>query len=237
MLTIPEKILFGRLVKRYKRFFMDITLADGTTITAHTPNTGSMLGLLAPGNEVMLTKSDDPKRKTAFTAVAIKADGTWVGINTHWPNALVANSLSHELFAELHHYKSVKREVAYGPNLRSRIDLLLHSSDENKPQLYLEIKNVTLKIGGHAQFPDAVSMRARKHVEDLLWVLDQGHRAAIFFLVQRADCPYFAPAYSIDAHYGRMLKDAQHRGLMVKAFASEISGSIVQITHEIPCQL
>lgn len=234
MLYFNESIVYGHLVKRYKRFFMDVLLDNGDVVTAHTPNTGSMMGLLSPHNCVMLTKNSDPKRKTAFTTQAIEVDNSWVGVNTHLPNRLVRESLSHPLLEPFSGYQQVKAEVPYGQDLRSRIDLHFFGADQNQ-KLFVEIKNVTLKVGKSAQFPDSVSLRARKHIEDLLYVKKQGFNAALLFVVQRSDCEIFAPAREIDPVYADLLAHAHREKLAIRALVAKIDESGLRFTHELPC--
>jgi sugar fermentation stimulation protein A len=235
MIHFNESMIYGSLVKRYQRFFMDVQLDNGIIVTAHTPNTGSMLGLLQPNNRVMLSKSADPKRRLAFTTQAIAVDDSWVGVNTHLPNKLVRASVSDPLFAELHSYQSVKAEVRYGSELRSRVDLYFYDHPQETP-LYLEIKNVTLKMGDYALFPDAVSVRAHKHMHDLMSMKDQGFNASLFFIIQRTDCQFFAPARSIDPVYANLLRLAQTRGVSIRAFSASIDETGVRISQEIPCE-
>lgn len=235
MMPFNEPIMYGRFIKRYQRFFMDILMDDGSIVTAHTPNTGSMMGLLEPNSRVMLSKSLDPKRRLSFTAQAIHINNTWVGINTHLPNKLVKSSLSHPLLKELHHYGRVKAEARYGKDLRSRVDLYL-SDHPNKAPVYLEIKNVTLKIGASAQFPDAVSTRAQKHIEDLLLVKEQGFNSSLIFIVQRSDCQFFTPARHIDSDYADLLTRAHSNGISIRALSTSIDENGLSLSHEIPCQ-
>lgn len=233
MLNFKEEVLFGTLIKRYKRFFIDALLPDGQEVVTHVPNTGSMLGLIAPKNRLLLTKSQDPKRKTAYSTEAIEVDGSWVGVNTHLPNKLIKNSLSHPLLKHLWGYGQVKAEVPYGQDHKSRIDLYFSEHPE-KPPLFLEIKSVTLKEGFRAQFPDAVSKRGQKHLQELMDVKDLGFEAELLFLVQRQDCFEFS-ASGIDLDYKELLKKAHQKGVSIRALAVRIDQSGLCLTHEIPC--
>lgn len=234
MLLFEEPVLSGKLIARRKRFFMDVRLPSGEEITAHTANTGSMKGLLEVGNEVLLTKSNNPKRTTAYSVQGIKVRDSWVGVNTMLPNRLIKASLNHETLSFLSHYSDIKSEVKYGINGRSRIDFLLSNSTHRAP-CYLEIKNVTLKVGVEAQFPDALSIRAQKHIDDLMLVIKEGFSAALIFVVQRQDCDSFRPANHIDRVYGEKLSYAVENGLIVKALAAKIDREGLQLTHEIRC--
>jgi sugar fermentation stimulation protein A len=235
MINFSEPRCYGRLIKRYKRFFMDIELDSGELVTAHAPNTGSMIGLLEPNSPVMLTASNDKKRSTSHTVQGIKVGGAWVGINTHLPNKLIKSSLHHPLLHDLLSYQQYKSEVPYGVDSRSRVDFRFFDANDGRPDLYLEIKNVTLKVGDYAQFPDAVSVRALKHLEDLMYVVSLGFRAGLLFVVQRPDCPAFMPANSIDPHYAQMLAHARANGVAIRALCAKLTDEGLVLTHEIPC--
>lgn len=239
MIYFSDPIAYGHLIKRYKRFFMDVRLSSDSdeVITAHTPNTGSMYGLLQEGRRVMLTTSQDRRRKTSHTVQAIEIDGGLVGINTHLPNRLIRESLHHPLLSDLSPYDTVKAEVPYGQNFRSRVDLYFSDGKGGQPPLFLELKNVTMKRDGLAQFPDAPSDRARKHIIDLLNAQGMGARAAMFFIVQRQDCQAFRPAQDIDPQYAHDLREAAGAGLWVRALCARIDQSGLSLTHEIPCDL
>src|SRR6185436_12411012 len=172
-------------------------------VTAHCTNTGSMLGCKAPGSAVYLSRSANPNRKLAYTWEMIQIDRRWVGINTLHPNKLVAESVQAGLIPELRGYHTVRREVKVSAH--TRLDLRLESQDHT---CFVEIKNVTVSIDGAAAFPDAVSERATKHLRELMRLKRRGHRAVVFFVVQRSDCHYFRPADEIDAEYGRWLRRA-----------------------------
>jgi sugar fermentation stimulation protein A len=236
MLLFQRPIYYGRLRKRYQRFFMEVMLDSGEVIIAHTPNTGAMIGLLAENNRVMLTSRREPKHHLPYTVQAIEIDQRFVGINTFLPNRLIKESLSSPLLSELRDYRQIQTEVAYGRQLRSRVDFFCSQSASNKPSLYLEIKNVTLKTGHHAQFPDAVSARAHKHVDELVDAMEKGNRAALWFVVQRQDCQVFSVASHIDKVYAQKVHDAQLRGLKIRALCARIDERGLTLTHEIPCQ-
>lgn len=233
MLHFTEPVVFGRFLTRYKRFFMDVALDNGDVVTSFSPNTGSMMGLLTPNNRVMLTKNNDPARKTQFTAQAIEVDGVWVGINTHAPNQLVRASLAHPLLSTWSPYQTIKPEMRYGKDLRSRVDFWFSYTDQ--PARFLEIKNVTLKNGAHAQFPDSVSVRAQKHINELLHVTQQGFAAELLFVVQRTDCVAFSPARHVDNTYAELLQSAFQQGVKVRALVASIDQAGLRFTDELPC--
>jgi len=234
MITFNGSIV-GSLQRRYQRFFMEIKLDSNETIVAHVANTGSMLGLLATNNRVVVTKSSDIKRRTAYSVQAIKVGETWVGVNTHLPNRLLQKSLSHPALSPVMSYKKFKTEVPFGKELRSRIDFVFFESESGAMPFYLEVKNVTLCENAVAQFPDTVSLRAQKHIDDLLWAKEQGFFSALLFIVQRMDCKSFAPAHMIDKKYAEKLAHGRDRGLAVWAIAADVSETGVFLSHEIPC--
>ncbi|MBY0281950.1 MAG: DNA/RNA nuclease SfsA [Alphaproteobacteria bacterium] len=216
-MLLPSPLIFGTLVKRYKRFFADIVLDDGTDIIAHCPNPGAMLGVLEPGNKVAVTKSDNPLRKLAYTWQYVQADGTWIGVNTHLTNEIVADALAKKMISELSDYTSIIREVKYGTN--SRIDFLL--TKEGFPSCYLEIKNVHLKRNGVAQFPDCVTVRGVKHMAELAVMRQQGARCMVLYLVQRSDCVEFSLAADIDPAYAKASNAAKASGVEMLAYACD----------------
>lgn len=217
-------LLRGRLVKRYKRFLADVVLDDGTEITATCPNTGSMLGLTAPGSVVWLSESDNPTRKYRHTWEMIEADlgagPTLVGINTSHPNRVVAEAIKGGEVAALAGYASLRREVKYGVN--SRIDILLE--DAAKPACYVEIKNVHLmREAGLAEFPDSVTERGAKHLDELANMVAEGHRAVMVYLVQRGDAQRFSLAGHIDPGYAAAFARAKEKGVEAMALKCRLS--------------
>ncbi|WP_417430317.1 DNA/RNA nuclease SfsA [Kiloniella sp.] len=210
----------GKLIKRYKRFLADVELTDGTIVTAHTTNTGSMLGLIEAGSPVWLSESDNPKRKLKYTWEIGAAGETAVGVNTSVPNKLVVQEISAGNIPRLTGYTAIKREVKYGQN--SRIDVFLQAED--KADCYVEIKSVTLsRASGVAEFPDAVSARGTKHLQELGDMVQEGHRAVMFYLVQRSDCTVLAPAKDIDPVYADALKVAMTRGVEVIIYSCDVT--------------
>ena len=230
-MDFPQPLVRGRLVSRYKRFFADVVLDDGTELTTHCPNPGAMLGLNTPGFPVWISKSDNPKRKLAHTLEIVEVDGGLVGVNTMHPNRLVAEALEQGLIPELAGYASVRREVNYG--VASRIDFLLESPD--RPPCWLEVKNSHLKRGGTlAEFPDCVAARSLKHLGELKTMAAQGHRAVMLFVIQRTDCDLFAACAELDPKYAAGLIDASQAGVEVLCYACHIGADAIRITHAIP---
>lgn len=231
-MKLPTPLLPGRLLRRYQRFLADVELDDGTLVTAHTPNTGSMKGCAVAGNRVLLSKSCNPGRKYPHGWELVHADGFWVGINTMLPNRLVHEGIENGTISELAGYSTIRPEVPYGTG--SRIDLLL-SGEQGK--CYVEVKNVTLVEGGRALFPDAVSARGQKHLRELMEVVRQGDRGVNVFVVQRGDGESLSPADAIDPAYGRVLREAAQAGVELLAYRAEVSEEEVILRHRIPVLL
>lgn len=216
-MKLPAPLLPGRLLRRYQRFLADVELADGRTVTAHTPNTGSMLQCAVPGHEVLVSVADNPARKLGFTLELIRVNGHWVDTHTHRTNRVVEEALRAGAIAELAGY-AVTPEVRWG---ESRLDFGLRRGEE---QALVEVKNVTLTCAPHiACFPDAVTTRGQKHLRELLAARQQGLRAVIFFLVQRGEAKAFTPADSIDPDYGRLLRGVAAGGVEVLAYRSRVT--------------
>ena len=229
-MLFPQPLKRGTLVARYKRFFADVALDDGTAITAHCPNPGAMLGLNTPGLRAWVSRSDDPKRKLAHTLELVEADGGLVGINTMHPNRLVAEALAADHFPELTGYASHRREVRYGAN--SRVDFLLEGPD--RPPCWLEVKNCHLmRTPGLAEFPDCVAARSTKHLGELETMAAKGDRAAVLFVVQRTDCDRFAPAADCDPAFASALERVQGNGVEVYVYGSEIDMAGVRLAGRI----
>ncbi|ADU66971.1 sugar fermentation stimulation protein [Desulfurispirillum indicum S5] len=221
-------LIFGTLIQRYKRFLADVRLEDGTVVTAHCPNSGSMLGCAEPGSVVALSRSDNPRRKLSYTWELVQVDGNWIGINTFRTNGIVEEAVAGGAVPELQGYACLRREVRYG-HQRSRIDLLLE--DDQRGRCYVEVKSVTLKLDGRACFPDAVTTRGQKHTEELMAMVAEGHRAVVFFLVQRSDVECFTPADAIDRRYGQLLRQALQAGVEVCIYGTEISPASIVVAE------
>lgn len=230
-MDFPQPLIRGTLVQRYKRFLADVVLEDGTALTAHCPNPGAMLGLNTPGLACWLSKSDDPKRKLAYTLELVDVDGGLVGINTMHPNRLVAEALAADAIPELTGYATHRREVKYGQN--SRIDFLLQGPD--RPDCWLEIKNVHLRRAGTlAEFPDCVAARSAKHLRELEAMAAQGDRAVVLFIVQRMDCNAFSACAELDPAFAKALDHAAEAGVEVLVYDCDISSGGVSVGRPIP---
>ncbi|MGC9353571.1 MAG: DNA/RNA nuclease SfsA [Mariniphaga sp.] len=230
-MEFQEKLIHGTLMKRYKRFLADVKLDNGEEITAHCTNPGSMKSCLENGAEVYLSPVNDPKRKTRFTWEMIKINGDWVGINTGNPNKLAFEAISKGEIPGLDNYTIVRREVKFGD---SRFDVFAENENE---QCFVEVKNVTLKEGKYALFPDAVTTRGQKHLKTLLEVKKQGMRAVMLYIVQRSDVEIFAPAKEIDPDYAKALKDAVSEGVEVIAMQAKVTPEKIELVKKLPVEI
>jgi len=206
----------GVLIQRYKRFLADVRLEDGTVVTAHTTNTGSMKTCWEPGDQVLLERAANPERKLPFTWLAVKRPGGWVGVETGLPNRVVAEAARRDALPGLTGLDNVRTEVKYGDE-HSRIDVL--ALDGEGRQVFIEVKNTTLKEGPWALFPDAVTARGTKHLRELQAMVRAGHRAAIAFFVHRTDVDRFDAAREIDPVYAAELDRAAETGVAVLPLA------------------
>jgi len=219
----------GILVKRYKRFLADVTLEDGSIVTVHCPNSGSMKGCAAPGSRVFLSRSGNPGRAYPFTWELVESEGFWAGINTARPNSLAREAIENGTVAELGGYETIRAEVPYGEH--SRIDFLLEGTAS---RCFVEVKNVTLIENSRALFPDAVTIRGQKHLKELMRVVEEGDRGVIFFTVQRGDATSLSPADAIDPEYGRLLRLALANGVEALAYRADISVNEIYLTQRLP---
>ena len=210
----------GRLLRRYKRFLADIELVSGETVTAHCANPGAMLGLNMPGLKVWVEPNDDPKKKLGYGWRLIEFGAHWVGIDTAVPNRVVGEALRERRIPELADYTAIRPEVRYGAN--SRIDFLLTGA--GLPEAYVEVKNVHLmRQPGLAEFPDSVTRRGAKHLDELAAMAAQGHRAVMLYCVQRTDCDRLALAADLDPGYAAASARARAAGVEAMAWACAIS--------------
>lgn len=202
----------GRLLQRYKRFLADVELEDGRVVTAHCTNTGSMKTCWEVGDRVLLERASNPDRKLAFTWLACERGGHWLGVETGMPNRVMAEAARRDRIPGLSGLREVRTEVKYGAE-RSRIDVL--ALDGEGRQVFIEVKNTTLRSGSFVLFPDAVSERGTKHLRELRGMVEAGHRAAIAFFVHRTDVESFDAAREIDPAYGTELDRAAAAGVQV----------------------
>lgn len=225
----------GTLIKRYKRFLADIELCDGSQITIHCPNTGSMRNCLFPGEKVWFSTSDNPKRKYPNTWELAQTDtGHLIGINTGRANALAAEAIADGVITELQGYSQLRREVKYG-NENSRIDLLLE--DARLGRCYIEVKSCTLLEQQQGYFPDAVSTRGQKHLRELIEMVHLGHRAVLLFVVQHSGIDRVSAAKHIDPDYAQLLFQAHQAGVEILAYCTEMSTEGLHLAKSCPVSL
>jgi len=227
-MKFKEKLIHGRLIKRYKRFLADMELDDGTIVVAHCTNSGSMKSCLEEGAEVYLTPVNDPKRKTQFTWEMIRINDGWVGINTANPNSLAYEAIMNNEISELSGYSHVQREVKFGD---SRFDVFAENEHE---KCFVEVKNVSMKESHFALFPDAVTTRGQKHLKTLMEVKAAGMRAVMLYIIQRSDVEVFAPATEIDPAYNEALKEAMKAGVEVIPMQALVTPMEIRLIKKLP---
>jgi sugar fermentation stimulation protein A len=233
IVLFEQKLVTANLIRRYKRFLADVRLADGSELTVHCPNSGSMKACLGDGWPVLLSDSHNPKRKYRWTWELVHNGTCWIGINTHRANRLAVEAITGGIIAELGGFSSLKREVPYGEN--SRIDILL---ERNHKRCFVEVKNVTLidSMGRYA-FPDAVTTRGQKHLVELGRVVAAGDRGVILFVIQRSDGTTFAPADDIDPTYGELLREAASSGVEVLAYRADVEPTGIDLVEAVAIDL
>lgn len=221
----------GIIEKRYKRFLSDIYIGD-ELITAHTPNTGSMKECWEKGWEVAISRSNNPKRKLPYTLELTNNGKTWIMVNTSRTNAIVKEALENNHIKELEGFSEIKPEAKVG---KSRLDFLLTYPDGSKA--YLEVKNVTFLKESNAQFPDSVSERGRKHLEELIQLKENGHRAIMVFVISRGDVSSFSPCDELDPEYGKKLREAFAKGVEIYPYMTKLTLKEAKLSHLIPLKL
>jgi sugar fermentation stimulation protein A len=227
-MNFENKLISGRFIKRYKRFFADIKI-NNKIITAHCPNTGSMSGLLKEGNRVWLTKSDNPKRKLKYTLQIIEDNKKKVGVNTHLTNKIVLHALKNNLIKEFTKDIKISPEIKFG--LNTRFDFLI---TKNNIKTFVEVKNVTLsRIKGLAEFPDAVTSRGLKHINELIRASKMGYKIFILYLIQRDDCKSFTIARDIDPEYSNSLSKAVKKKLNVVCYDCKFSSKGIKLNQKV----
>jgi sugar fermentation stimulation protein A len=228
-----EASLPARFVRRYKRFFADVETDDGRTLTVHCPDPGSMRGFLRPGAAVRCSTSDDPKRRLRHSLEMMRAGRVWVGLHPARANAVVDLALAAGIPRDLAGYATREREVAPARGARSRLDFRLSDRSRDRRPAWLEVKSVTLAEGATARFPDSVTERGRRHLEVLTDLRRRGARAALLFLVQRADCDRVVPADDIDPAYGEALRHAAELGVEVFALGARVTARAITVEREL----
>ena len=228
-MKFTKSLIKGKLVKRYKRFFTDIKLDNKEIIVAHCPNTGSMMGLLDEGNEVFVSKNDDPKRKLKYTLEIIKVKKNLVGVNTHFANKIAFHGLSNNLVKEVKNTNNIKPEVFF--DKETRFDFLVEKDNQ---KTFVEVKNVTLSRKDKlAEFPDAVTSRGSKHLKTLIEATKKGYKTYLLFLVQIQGVTDFKIAKDIDKEYYENYKLAKKAGVKFLAYRCKISSKEIKIEKKI----
>ena len=227
-MKFKNKLLQGTLIKRYKRFFVDIKY-QGKTITAHCPNSGSMLSLLNTGNSVLFSKSDNPERKLKYTLEIVIINKKLVGVNTHSTNKIILESLKKKKIKSLVKFFNIKNEVKFSD--KTRFDFLI----SNKTQkCFLEVKNVTLvRKDGIAEFPDSITSRGTKHLKELIIAKKKGFQSYILYLIQREDCKSFKIAEDIDEEYKNTFDTALESGVKILCYDCKLSNEEIRINNQI----
>jgi len=228
-MQLPPIRKAGILIKRYKRFLADIQIDNETIMTVHCPNSGSMRGCSEPGSPVIISHSDNPKRKYAWTLEMVQVQGIWVGVNTARTNAIVREALEDGVMNEWGQIYSIRPEVRVSD--KSRLDFLLETE---KGRVYLEVKNCSLAENNIALFPDAVTSRGTKHLLELARLVRDDTKSAVLFCVQRSDATAFAPAAAIDPLYARTLSEVQEQGVQVLAYQASVYPEEIRLVRKIP---
>ena len=227
-MKFTKALIKGKFVKRYKRFFADVKV-NKSIITAHCPNTGSMMGLLSENNDAWVSRNDDPKRKLKFTLEILKSKNNLVGVNTHLANKLVLEGLRNNNFIEFKNLESIQTEVFY--NKETRFDFLVN---KNNKKIFIEVKNVTLfRNAKISEFPDAPTYRGTKHIKTLIEASKKGFKSYVLFLVQIENMKYFKIAKDIDKDYYENYLMAKKSGVQFLAYKCKIDPKQIKIDKKI----
>jgi sugar fermentation stimulation protein A len=219
----------GILLKRYKRFLADVRLDNGTQITVHCPNSGSMLSCSRPESEVYISRSLNPQRKYPCTLEMVRDNATWIGVNTALTNHLVEEGIKNGEIAELRSPDNIQREVKTSP--ASRLDMLVRKGAR---KIFIEVKSCTYAMDRCAMFPDAVTSRGTRHLQELADLVKQGQEGIIFFLVQRIDADFFRPAVHIDPLYTKTLTEVHRQGVQMLVYQAEVLPDRIRIIRSLP---
>ena len=231
-MKFKERLLQGTLIKRYKRFFVDIKYKN-KIITSHCPNSGSMMGLLNKGNKVWFSRSNNPSRKLKYTLEIIEVEKKMVGINTLLTNKIVLDALNQKKIKNLIKFNNIKAEVKFSDN--TRFDFLISN---NKKKCFLEVKNVTLSRKKEiAEFPDAVTSRGTKHLNELINAKKKGYESYMLYLIQREDCTSFKIAEDIDLEYKNAFSKALNNGVKMLCYDCKLNNEEIRLNNQINYEL
>jgi sugar fermentation stimulation protein A len=228
-MIFTTEMIPATLVKRYKRFLVDVVLDGGEGITAYCPNTGSMRSCSESGSKVYLSRSSSTTRKYPFTLEMVRSGDVWVGVNTGLTNTLVVEAIRNGDIAEMQNAENIQTEVSVSPG--TRLDAMVETS---AGKIFIEIKNCTLVEGDVAMFPDAVTARGTKHLRSLAELCSQGHGGVIFYLVQRTDALRFKPAAHIDPLYAKVLEEVTAAGVQVLVYQADVSPRGIHVVGSLP---
>lgn len=231
LMKFNQKLSSAIFIRRYKRFLVDVRLGN-EDVTVYCPNTGSMKGCFSPDCEVLLSKSDNPKRKYSFTLEMTKPESHWVGVNTGLTNKLVKEALLNAVISEIGVVEKVQPEIKVSKH--SRLDFLIYKDGR---KVYMEVKNCSLAENGIAKFPDAVTVRGTKHLNELIRLRELGHEAFVLFCVQRQDAKFFSPAWKIDEVYSKTLCKAVDAGVQALAYRADVGPDGIIINQSLSVNL
>jgi len=231
-MRFDQPLVQGTLVKRYKRFLVDVQLDNDEITTAHCPNTGTMLSCSDPGSRVCLSRSANSNRKYPLTLEMVKTDSTWIGVNTARTNKLVEEAITNRQIAQFQDVQKIKREVRTSEHTRLDLQVI-----QEKKSTFIEVKNCSLAVDGCAMFPDAVTARGTKHLQELIRLTAKGLSSCIFFLVQRMDADRFSAARHIDPLYSDTLLQAAEAGVLILVYQAEVNPEGIEIVGSLPCSL
>ena len=232
-MQLPQTLKSGKLIKRYKRFFADLEYSN-TPITAHCPNPGAMTGVNQPGQEVLFSTTDNPKRKLKYTLEFVRQQESWVGVNTQYPNKIAAEAIQNKLIPNLSYYSEHKAEFKFDKGIR--YDFLL--TDKNQMPCIVEVKNVQLRRNidskiGLAEFPDSVTERGSKHLKNFSLAIKKGYRCVMLYVVQRMDCKEFSIAGDIDPNYQDNFNNAIKNGVEIEVWGCDISRKEIKLSKKL----
>lgn len=219
----------GKLVRRYRRFLVDVQLDSGAIVTAHCPNSGTMVSCSEPGRPVLLSESNDTHRRNAYTWEMIRMDNSWVGVNVGVPRKVVAEALQAKRVPSLESYNELLLDAEYGRG--NKVDIVLHGVEQN---IFINVHHVAWAENRTARFPETPNIRVRKGMKELAEIAAQGHRAIAWFFIQREDCDQFAPAVDIDPEFGNILTESARAGVEVLAYRAHISPDAIELGVSIP---
>ncbi len=227
-MNFESPLIAGVLIKRYKRFFVDIKIKD-KIVTAHCPNTGSMMGLLSKNNKVWITKSKNTNRKLKYTLQIIEIGGKRIGVNTHFTNKIVKEALENNIIKNFKKDSIIEPEKRFGK--KTRFDFFIN---EKNTKSFIEVKNVTLsRTNGIAEFPDAVTERGLKHLQELILATKKGYKSYIFYLIQREDCKSFTIARDIDPSYFKLLTNSIKKNVKVLCYDCKFYSKGIKLNKRI----